>query len=34
MILDWKQFDTDSQGGDGYKAGERTLWLSWNKGGK
>ncbi len=27
----WEWFDTDSQGGEGYKAGDEFLWLSWNK---
>jgi hypothetical protein len=28
----WKRFDTDSQGGKGYLAGEEVLWLSWTRG--
>jgi hypothetical protein len=25
----WKYFDTDSQGGRGYKAGDYCCWISW-----
>jgi len=25
----WVQFDTDSQGGRGYKSGEYTIWISY-----
>jgi len=28
----WMYFDTDSSGANGYKAMDKTLWLSWNKG--
>lgn len=27
--LRWEQFDTDSQGGRGYKAGARYTWISY-----
>ncbi len=27
--LSWEYFDTDSQGGRGYKAGDYTTWISW-----
>ena len=27
--LPWERFDTDSQGGRGYKAGEFTIWVSY-----
>jgi hypothetical protein len=27
--LPWRQFDTDSHNGRGYKAGDETLWLSY-----
>ena len=27
--LRWEYFDTDSQGGRGYKAGDRAMWVSW-----
>jgi len=27
--LPWNHFDTDSQGGRGYKAGDRMCWISW-----
>lgn len=27
--LPWQQFDTDSQGGRGYKAGDKYCWISW-----
>jgi len=27
--LPWKYFDTDSQGGRGYKAGDRYCWISY-----
>ena len=27
--LRWVRFDTDSQGGRGYKAGDRYFWASW-----
>lgn len=27
--LQWKYFDTDSQGGRGYKAGDQICWVSW-----
>lgn len=25
----WQHFDTDSQGGRGYKCRDRTIWVSW-----
>ena len=25
----WRYFDTDSQGGRGYEAGGRHIWISW-----
>jgi len=25
----WEYFDTDSQGGRGYRAGDYTIWISW-----
>lgn len=25
----WEYFDTDSQGGRGYKSGDYTVWISW-----
>lgn len=28
--LHWEYFDTDSQGGKGYKAGDVYTWFSWN----
>ena len=27
--LPWEYFDSDSQGGRGYKAGGHTCWISW-----
>ena len=27
--LPWKRFDTDSQGGRGYNAGDQYCWISW-----
>jgi hypothetical protein len=27
--LPWRYFDTDSQGGRGYNAGDQTTWQSW-----
>jgi len=27
--LTWVYFDTDSQGGRGYKAGDQYCWVSW-----
>lgn len=26
---EWQHFDTDSQGGRGYKSGDRTIWISY-----
>lgn len=27
--IPWQYFDTDSQGGRGYKAGDCAIWISW-----
>lgn len=27
--MNWRQFDTDSQGGRGYRAGDEICWISW-----
>jgi hypothetical protein len=27
--LPWVRFDTDSQGGRGYRAGDQVTWVSW-----
>lgn len=27
--MPWEYFDTDSQGGRGYKSGDNVVWVSW-----